>query len=258
MIITDLDNTLLRSEKYISDYTISVLKKCQQRGIMIVFATARSTHASMLFLHQFKPDIFVGYGGALVLAGKEIIYKYDIPADISFNLIQDCLKEPEVSTIYATCEDVAHTNEIFKFNSEQEAQLLAHYQYSDFSVNENRSYMKISLVAENPEVVDKIAAKYPMCDLLRYTGEDLYRFANRNAVKWKAVKALLDYYQVGADEYIAFGDDINDLEMIENCRHGVAVSNAIDEVKAVANYICDSNDNDGVAKWLDERLFKCV
>ena len=53
---------------------------------------------------------------------------------------------------------------------------------------------------------------------------------------------------------VAFGDDINDLEMIKNCGVGVAVENGIEEVKSVAKFICDISDNDGVAKWLEERV----
>lgn len=50
---------------------------------------------------------------------------------------------------------------------------------------------------------------------------------------------------------IAFGDDHNDIEMLRECGVGVAVANAIDEAKAVADYICDTSDNDGLARWLE-------
>jgi len=71
MIITDLDETLLTSDKRISEHTISVLEKCRLKGIKIVFATARSTQSASKMLEQFMPDIFIGYGGALVLANKK-------------------------------------------------------------------------------------------------------------------------------------------------------------------------------------------
>jgi hydroxymethylpyrimidine pyrophosphatase-like HAD family hydrolase len=63
---------------------------------------------------------------------------------------------------------------------------------------------------------------------------------------------ILDY--ITLVETAAFGDDYNDKEMLRDCGVGIAVANAIEEVKAVADYICDSNENDGVAKWLDERI----
>jgi len=57
-----------------------------------------------------------------------------------------------------------------------------------------------------------------------------------------------------ASEITAFGDDLNDIDMLEFSGISVAMVNALDNVKAVADYICDTNDNDGVAKWLEENL----
>lgn len=91
-----------------------------------------------------------------------------------------------------------------------------------------------------------------MCDMLGYTDEDLYRFANRDAVKWNAIKSVAEYFNINTESFVAFGDDYNDLEMLKKCGIGVAVNNAIDIVRFAAKYICDSNDNDGVAKWIEE------
>jgi Cof subfamily protein (haloacid dehalogenase superfamily) len=250
MIITDLDETLLRSDKTISDYTVDILKKCQFKGIKIVFATARSTQAASRFLALFNPDIFIGYGGALISAGNMIIHRIDIPADVSSRLIKDCINTPEITYLYAINESVAFTNDT-EFMSQKDS---AHYQYADFSDNYDFGYLKISVVSDGPEAVEKIAAHYPMCDMLRYSGENLYRFANRNAIKWNAVNAISENYNIGTNEFIAFGDDYNDLEMIQKCGTGVAVKNAVDDVKSVAKYICESNNDDGVAKWIEENI----
>lgn len=249
-IVTDLDNTLLRSDKSISEYTISILKKCRSKGIKIVFATARSTQAASKFINLFNPDVFVAYGGALVTAEKEIIQRFDIPSDISNQMIRECLVTSEVLSILAINETVALTN-----NKEETENMDApHYKYADFSSDYNYRYLKISLTATSQTAVEKIAANYPMCDMLRYTGEDLYRFAIRDAVKWNAVKAIAEHYNVSTDMFVAFGDDINDLEMIQKCGTGVAVKNAISEVQSAAKYICNSNDDDGVARWIEERI----
>jgi Cof subfamily protein (haloacid dehalogenase superfamily) len=252
MIITDLDNTLLRNDKTISDYTIAVLKKCQSSGIKIVYATARSMQASKRFFDFFTPDIFIGYGGALAAEGNKTIYRNDIPADISSQIIKQCLAAPEVSSILAINESVALTNDKNFMNDLD----ISHYHYTDFKTDYKNSYLKISLTCAVPAAVEKIAAHFPMCDLMGYTGEDLYKFARRNAVKWNAVKAISEYYGVGADMIVAFGDDKNDVEMLEKCGTGVAVKNAIREAKTVAKYICDTNENDGVAKWLNEHIVK--
>jgi Cof subfamily protein (haloacid dehalogenase superfamily) len=248
MVVTDLDGTLLRGDKTISDCTIGVLRKCQARGIKIAFATARSTRAASRMLARFEPDIFIGYGGALIAMGGEALY-VDIPADVSARLIRDCLAAPEIGCILAINESVALTN-----MKEKTIGDTAHYRYADFSRNYGHRYLKISVNAADPAAVEAIAARYPMLDMLRYTGEDLYRFANRDAVKWNAVKTIAARYNIGINEIAAFGDDINDLEMLAHCSAGVAVSNAIDAVKAAAGYICGSNEEDGVARWLEEQV----
>jgi hydroxymethylpyrimidine pyrophosphatase-like HAD family hydrolase len=110
MVVSDLDQTLLHTLKFISPYTVSVLEKCREKGILIAFATARSTQASSRFIGMRKPDVFIGYGGSLVLAGEDAISRFDIPAELSSQLIQDCLAEPAIKEILAINENVALTN----------------------------------------------------------------------------------------------------------------------------------------------------
>lgn len=249
MIVTDLDETLLRSDKTISDYTVSILNKCRDKGIMIAYATARSRQAVSRFFERFVPDVFIGYGGAASFVGEEVISRFAIPAEIGFQLIDRCLQEPEIFYVHASNETVAHTNSLDSPNPE-----IVHHDCVDFSQLSGISYLKISLISTNPDVVGRIASEFPMLDLLRYTGEDLYRFADRSAEKWNAVKAVAEYFDIDTGMVAAFGDDINDLEMVRNCGIGVAVGNAIETVKAAAKYICDTNNNDGVAKWLEEHI----
>jgi len=211
-----------------------------------VFATARSTQASAVILDRFAPDIFVGYGGALVLAGNTVIHRFDLPVDVADQIIKACLETPEITGVHAINESIALSN-----NPTAD---MTHYRYTDFTREKGICYLKISLNAKNPTVVEKIASHFPMCDLLRYTGEDLYRFANRDAVKWKAIKAIAGYYGCGVESFIAFGDDINDLEMIQNCGAGIAVKNAVPQVLKAADFICETNDDDGVARWIEENV----
>ena len=56
------------------------------------------------------------------------------------------------------------------------------------------------------------------------------------------------------EEIVAFGDDLNDIDMLGYAGVGVVMDNALEQVKTVADYICDTNDNDGLAKWLEENV----
>ena len=249
MIVTDLDNTLLRNDKTISDYTVSVLDKCRAKGLKTVYATARSLPAVSKFFDIFTPDVFIGYGGSLAVYNGKIILRHDIPADTSFQLISECLNEPAVSTIHAINESAAHTN-----RPDPADLSMSHYRYIDLTKNNNISYLKITVTSMYPDIVERIAGKFPTLDMLRYTGENMYRFANRNAVKWNAVRGVAEYFNIDTASVVAFGDDTNDLEMLMNCGVGIAVANAIGEVKASADYISESNENDGVAKWLESHI----
>ena len=98
----------------------------------------------------------------------------------------------------------------------------------------------------------RLAEKFPECVLTPFAGEDWYRFAHKNANKLCAVTATAEALAIPMEQVAAFGDDYIDLEMLRGCGFGVAMGNAIPEVRAAAKFVCDTNDNDGVAKWLQD------
>ena len=75
-----------------------------------------------------------------------------------------------------------------------------------------------------------------------------------NVTKARSIKKMLTVLGFDRSEIVLFGDDANDVEMLRECGIGVAVANAIDDAKAAANYTCDTNDNDGIAKWIVENV----
>lgn len=72
------------------------------------------------------------------------------------------------------------------------------------------------------------------------------------ATKWNGIRAMLKAVGIHSREAIYFGDDYDDIESIKNCGMGVAVSNAIEEVLAIADSVAESNDMDGVARYIEE------
>jgi HAD superfamily hydrolase (TIGR01484 family) len=83
---------------------------------------------------------------------------------------------------------------------------------------------------------------------------EIYMIMNKTARKLNAVSVLAAHFEIPLADIAAFGDDYNDIEMLRECGVGVAVANAIDEAKAVADYICLTNEDDGVAKWIEENI----
>lgn len=99
--------------------------------------------------------------------------------------------------------------------------------------------------------------------LLKYVKSDMKYFfykdgsaviTSKMATKENALCKFKDYFNIEMTDIIAFGDDSNDIDMIKTAGIGVAMGNAIDEVKSVADFICDTNDADGIAKWISKFL----
>ena len=82
----------------------------------------------------------------------------------------------------------------------------------------------------------------------------LLQFMSGEATKWNGILAMLDADGIAPEEAICFGDDHDDIEPLRRCGRGVAVANALDIVKEAADDLTLSNDEDGVAVYLEALL----
>lgn len=82
----------------------------------------------------------------------------------------------------------------------------------------------------------------------------LIQIMSTEATKWNGIKAMLEAAGVKQDEAVYFGDDNDDIEPIMKCGVGVAVSNGIDKVLDAADFITETNDMDGVARYIEKNL----
>lgn len=88
------------------------------------------------------------------------------------------------------------------------------------------------------------------CDCLRFSDGYWYKFTKKTATKENAIIEVCSVCQITAEEIMAFGDDYVDIGMLRLCGKGVAMGNAIDEVKRNADLVIGSNDEDGIAAYL--------
>ena len=253
MIVTDLDRTLLRSDKTISDYTASILLACQQRGISVVFATARSENSCKRFTDLIKPNAIISNGGALVRIGDKIVYNSVMSMETVNELLLSCLNEQNVGYITVDTEKGYFVNKPVDENDPGWIEYLP-ASHVDFSLGLDCDAYKITIEISDETTAYKVVSGFPNVWVIPFSGESWYSFADKGADKWQGVSSLAEFAGIDLKNIIAFGDDYNDIEMLRGCGIGVAVINAVDEAKAVADYICDTSDNDGLAKWLEERI----
>lgn len=249
LIVLDLDNTLLRSDKTISEYTLSIFNKLRELGLKIAFATARSESSASRFIEAVKPDAVISCGGSLVKYNGSVIHRCTLSKETSNRILTECLNNEKVGFITLETDSGYYVNWKHPLSPDYACAI-----NTDFSRPLKEDTYKMSIQIFSEEEARKIAEKFSECGLTAVSGEDWYFFANKDSNKMNGIKALAAELGIKLDKIISFGDDFNDIEMIKGCGSGVAMGNAIDEVKDAANYICDTNDHDGVAKWLELML----
>ena len=249
MILTDLDHTLLKQDGSVSDESRRVLAACRAGGIRFAIATARYWIGAEPYIHLLDPDYEITTDGTLIHSGDACIYSCAFSKSDTNKIIQSIAGAVSGAEITAACGKTVFWNSRHIAESEK----LYKAVYWDYSSPLDRQANKI--VAELPdESVAKEIAAGVKCKLQCYRGEKWYAFIPAGSGKIAAIKALSEAGGISPEDTVAFGDDLNDIEMLKLCGTGVAVANAIPEVRKAADEITLSNDEDGVARWLSDHL----
>lgn len=253
MILTDLDGTLICSDGSISERTKLVLKQCQNYGIYIVIATARYWIGAERYIEEIQPDYEITTDGTLIHRHGQQIYGCNLEIEDTNQIIHDILLRDNRTEI-----TVATGRQVF-WNSKHisESEKLHKAVYCDYQKPLSCQANKIVAELPNYETALEIANRNH-CRLQSYRGENWYAFLPEKAGKVQAIRELARILDISLNEIVAFGDDKNDIEMLKMCGIGVAVNNAIPDVKDIADCITLSNDEDGVAEWLAINVLKSV
>ncbi|MCL2361987.1 MAG: Cof-type HAD-IIB family hydrolase [Defluviitaleaceae bacterium] len=249
MIVTDLDGTLLKTDKSISDYTKTILEKCQKSGIKVVYATGRGGSAKKVAPSEFFNGE-ITMNGAVARIGDDVIYNRLIPYQTARPILLACNKRG--IKITSEISGMHYSN----FVVSDFWSYLTNFRLTDFSPHKLDAE-KLYSPAPTPEEIQFINQLLPdnLYSVMNYdiTGI-LLSIMHKDATKSKAVAELARVWGISSKDIVAFGDEGNDIDLLEYAGVGVAVGNALDEVKSIANHICDTNDNDGMAKWLEENV----
>lgn len=253
MILTDLDGTLICSNGNISERTKLILKSCQNRGIYIVIATARYWIRAERYIEEIQPDYEITTDGTLIHRHGEQIYSCNLEIEDTNQIIQDILARNDKTEI-----TVATGRQVF-WNSKHisESEKLHKAVYYDYQKPLSCKANKIAVELPDYEMALEIANKNH-CRLQSYRGENWYAFLPKTAGKIQAIQELAKILNISLNEIVAFGDDKNDMEMLKMCGIGVAVDNAISDVKDIADSVTLSNDENGVAEWLAKNVLMSV
>lgn len=262
-VFIDVDGTLIRSDHSISAATLNILQKLKEKNILVVLVSARPLSGIEPIAKKtgLLNNPIASLNGAYIASKGKIIFEAKIDIDIA-NRAHEELQKYDATTIYY--QQGLWFSEAQNFNTDHE-QKITSVPVIIQPFNQTLQYWRINNTGPNKlmviseeiiikEIQDNLKQRF-MIDLDIYTSKPTFlEVMNKKASKTNAVKLLIDLYNITREETIAIGDNFNDKEMIEFAGTGIAMGNAPDEVKAVADYITDTNNNDGVSKALEKML----
>lgn len=244
-IITDLDRTLLRADKSISEYTANVLKKCKERGILILAASARPLRNIIPYNEFIKFDAITATNGAVVSLPHGIL-KFGISRESGEKILSGLLDHPDVFLSIETSGGLYSNRDIPEWEP---------FVYDKFpALPDNVILYKILASSSQRPLYENFEKALTKDVYHTVANGDLIQIMSLAATKWNGVLHMLSHFNIDPEDCVYFGDDNDDIEPIKNCGIGVAVSNAIPSVLSVADRITDSNEMDGVAKFIEENI----
>ena len=285
LYLTDLDGTLLRSDERLSDFTANTINTLVASGVNFSYATARSlVSASRVTAGLVTEFPVICYNGGFVFENKskEILQAHYF-ASAEVEDLRRILSQHGISPIvYAFVDGVEHFSFINK------ARLRARFVPDQFTREEQNVTDGMRLFLDSR--IGDPRRREVNCEDELYRGDMFYFIIIGTEPQLAPVSEIFkrdtrlhtifhkDFYMdawwcellpakatkgaaalelkamLGCDRLVVFGDGINDIPLFSVADEGYAMANAVPQLKEIATAVIDSNDNDGVAKWLEKRL----
>ena len=265
LYVSDLDGTLLRSNETISEYTSNIINSLIDRGMFFSYATARSLITAKKVTKGINARIpLIVYNGAFVVDNlTEDILIANYFDDSVHNLLDDLFANKVYPIVYAYIEG----KEKFSFVPELCTVGMTKFidsRKGDVRTNAVDTISKLKsgenfyiTCIDEPEKLKPLYEKYKdiyHCVYQReiYTNVQWLEIMPLTASKSNAIKQLQSLLE--CEKLIVFGDGQNDIDMFVLADESYAVQNAHEDLKKYATAIISSNDDDGVAKWLESKF----
>ncbi|MCB0186488.1 MAG: HAD family phosphatase [Caldilineaceae bacterium] len=244
----DLDDTLLRSDGTISPHTLTQLAAWQAAGRQVVIATGRPPRSIGHALPQALQTIpWICYNGAEIRLQDERIYDHLIPATDAQTIIGQILDAHPEALIGVEIDGTLFLN--------RTARRTTPYEIADLATL-RQAAAKILIFDEKQQALPPLAFEIPATAQPLYSARypHFIQILATDCNKATALAHLVAGMEKTLEQVVAFGDDTNDVEMVTLAGLGIAVENAVAEVKAAADQVTATNDEDGVALALAQLL----
>lgn len=256
-IFIDLDGTLLKKDHSVSDFTVDVLQKLIQKNILVVLVSARPLSGIMPIAERtgLHRNPVASLNGAYIYNNGKIVFDAVIENSVAASVHEHLQNYSSTPIYYHQDEWFAEKKNAHTDHEQRITSIPITIQpfISTCSVWQQKSSgpNKILVVANAPvieEIQSNLKQQYSEKLTICTSKPTFLEIMHGSASKLNAVKMISEQYKLKQEEIIAIGDNFNDVEMISYAGLGIAMGNAPEPVKAIADYVTDTNNNDGVAK----------
>ena len=272
LIAIDLDGTLLSPLGQVTPRTKAAVHRCLQHGLLICFATGRhwaESRAVLEAIEHYASAVFVG--GAIVMDTEKRITLHRVAMDPDLARQLSATIEDEGHAVlaaqdhdpagcdYVLTDSIEPTLETDRWLTQARAVVRRVPRLGQF---DHAHTIRVSFVAAADElarvetiIADRFAERV-FYHRIRIPGTrlELLETFDPSVNKWEGILQVARRHEIRPEQIIAIGDDLNDLHMIREAGLGVAMGNARDEVKAIAHRVIGTNEDDGLAVFLEELL----
>jgi Cof subfamily protein (haloacid dehalogenase superfamily) len=263
LLVFDMDGTLYTSNKIISKKTKETIMKAQQDGMRVVCATGRTCNIMEEVFEEL--DLYTYKGFCVGNNGQQLLNletnEYTVGDKIPQEVVEICCKvaAEDDREMYGVDNNISHfrtTIHASKHSYERQAAL---YDYEKEQFVDMHDYDKVGyFIPEDRNDANELEAKLmaliqDKAQVLK-TNDICVEISPNNVDKCYGLDRLCERYGYSIDDVLVFGDGLNDIKMMQKYP-SCAMGNAYDEVKAVANYVVASNDEDGIAEGIEKYAY---
>ena len=267
IIALDLDGTLTNSEKIITLRTFDALMKAQREGVRLVLASGRPTFGIAALANQLQLADYGGYvlsynGGRIIdWCEKTVIFSQVVDQKL-VPILYDFAEKAQLPIVTYLPEAILASKNEGEYLAEE-----ARINGMPVVLAQNfvEEAMQIAggstkfLIPGEPELLIQLesemkAALSEQMEVFR-SAPFFLELPPKGIDKAQSLQRLLTHLGLERESLMAFGDGFNDLSMIQFAGQGVAMANAVEEVKSIADFVTTSNEEDGIAHALEQLLF---
>jgi Cof subfamily protein (haloacid dehalogenase superfamily) len=263
MLAIDIDDTLINDDKEITEGTKRALEQALAQGVTVTLATGRMYASAKQMAAQLALNVpLITYQGSLVKNSEdgEILYERSVSGEAAHYIFDYCKRNSLHLQTYLN--DILYVQEDNdKSKSYAALSKIPYTVYPQFHELADKPSTKLLMIDE-PARLDEIAVELRnhIGHLVHITKSKPHflEIIHREGTKGHALRYLAERYGYDMSQVIAIGDSWNDHEMLEAAGFGVAMGNAVDSLKEIADYVTLSNNEDGVKHVIEKFILQSV